>query len=271
MNTAISPRRKGAEHDKMALIWLHRAGWLRPRELGLLLWPGDKNAITYGERLVRKMKKNGMVLARELPEQAGQAVVLAAGGVRLLGTHDIAATSGKDIGDMVNNRWVPPATWRHDLMAIGVLCKFRELGYEVFPEREIRMNHGETVEFAGKTLDKIPDGLARHEDGRCVWIEVENAKKSGKKNMVPLATALVAAARRIMSPIMGMQPTGALVAYRPDAVDTRGYALNHRLRVDAALRKIPLKADITVTFLMLVMHGATVMEVTAETVRYPAG
>lgn len=256
-------------NDRDGLDWVQRFGWLRTHELGPLLWPNNSTARQQADRLARSWLKRKLVLARELPERAGRALVLASAGIRLLAEEGIEAVSGKDIGEMIPGswhpplkynrkllaKWLPPLTWRHDLLAAGVLVELSRKGYEIFPEAHIRRHAG--------ALAKVPDGLAR-KDGIVMWLEVEAARKTGKP-MRELADALCAVATREAAPVLGLRPTHALVAYRADAEDERGHTLSHRARVRAAVATAA-KRDISIMWASCTIRGAAgVGSVTLET------
>lgn len=212
-------------NDLVGLGWLSRFGWLRTAELGLLLWPTSRSARQQADRLARRWLERRLVLARELPEGAGRALVLATAGVRLLADVDALAASGKDIGIVTGETWRPPLSWRHDLLAAGVLVDLHQQGWKVFPEREIRQRAG--------NLAKFPDGLAvRGAD--VAWLEVERASKTGADGR-QLVDALCAVGAGEAVAVLEHRPTVALVAYQPDARDSRGYAIDHRARIKAAV------------------------------------
>lgn len=221
------------QNDVTGLAWVNRFGWIRTTELGPLLWPQNASARHQADRLVRRWLERGLVLARELPEGAGRALVLAQGGVDLLSEHDVRAASGKDIGKVVrwhppkiwHPDWLPPKTWRHDLLAAGLLVELHRQGWTVYPEREIRQRGG--------WLAKVPDGLAV-KGSEVAWLEVERAHKTGKQGR-ELIDALCAVGAGEAAAVLGHRPTVAMVAYQPDARDSRGCALDHRARIKSAV------------------------------------
>lgn len=221
----MNPHSQSIQNDLDGLSWLHRFGWLRSHELGPLLWPSSRYARHQAHRLARSWRARGLVLERELPARAGRALVLAAAGVRLLAGAGIAAATGKDFGETHSGRWVPPATWRHDLLATRVLVDLYLKGFEVLPEAYIRRHAGH--------LAKLPDGLAV-QDGRVIWLEVEMARKTGPA-MRMLADALCAIGEGSAAAVLGHKPTDALVAYQAGVQDERGHALSHRQRVSRAV------------------------------------
>ncbi len=215
---------KRKQNDIEGLSWVHRFGWIRTTELGPLLWPGSA-ARHQADRLARDWIARGLVLARTLPEGAGHALVLATAGARLLADDGIRASTGKDIGIVTGETWRPPLSWRHDLLAAGVLAELHKQGWKVFPEREIRQRQSD--------LAKFPDGLAvRGAD--VAWLEVERATKTGP-NGRQLTDALCAVGAGESVAVLEHRPTLGLVAYQPDARDSRGYAIDHRARIKAAV------------------------------------
>ncbi|WP_313818822.1 hypothetical protein [Cupriavidus sp.] len=209
-----------------ALHWVHRFGWLRATELGILMWPQHASQQVLGSRLAKQLVERQLVIERRLPEGAGRALVLAAAGVRLLAEIGVGATSGKDIGKELGEHWIPALSWRHDLAAHGVLAALYKNGYEVFPELELRRQVGR--------IAKLPDGLAR-KGGDVLWLEVESARKSGPE-MRKLAAAVCAVADGAMPPVVDLTPTVPMVAYYADATDERGHQLDHRARVTRAVQ-----------------------------------
>jgi len=178
------------EHAARALVHLSRFGWLRATELGRLLHPGQSHSRKYAEAHLRKLSQLQLVIARQLPGAgAGRAYVLSSRGASLLNDWrgEIAYTTGKDWGSMVGGVWSPPASWRHDLIATGVLSFLSEHGFDVYPESYLRRIEPDA--------SKHPDGLiANRQKGFSMWLEVENARKSGR-NIDRLVVALAKASR----------------------------------------------------------------------------
>lgn len=231
------------QNDLQGLGWVNRFGWIRTTELGPLLWPGNPSARHQADRLARSWLERGLVLARALPEGAGRALVLAQGGVDLLDSHGVKATLGKDIGKLIKDPkwhppilkyeplWLPPKTWKHDLLAAGLLVELHKQGWTVHPEREIRQRSG--------WLAKLPDGLAV-KGSEVAWLEVERASKTGADGR-QLTDALCAVGAGEAAAVLGHRPTVALVAYQPNARDSRGYAIDHRARIRSAVAEMSKK------------------------------
>lgn len=235
MNTApqsapavhISSQALRTQNDLKGLSLLHRFGWLRAPELGKLFWPTQEHASVRVNRLVRSWAERKLVLVRRLPEGAGQAVVLSEAGARLLRDYaDMDAKSGKDWGETRGAMWVPALTWKHDLIATGVLAELSKRGYEIRTERELRE--------AEPKRSAVPDGLAWRQ-GDTIWVEVEHARKSGPK-MRFLALKLSQISDPDGAMIADRRVTTAMVVYRAEGTeDERGFRVDHRSRVSSAI------------------------------------
>lgn len=244
----MTPFQQREQNDIDGLQLVHRFGWLRSLELGKLMWPHNSSSRHQADRLIRSWLERGLVISRELPLGSGRAVVLAAGGVRLLADFGIQSSSGKDIGQIVDKKWQPPASWKHDLIATGVQAELTKAGYYTIPEYDIRRR-------AGNSLIKIPDGiLINEEKEQVVWLEVEYARKTGKA-MKELAEALVAVAHQESKTILGYKPTHALVAFAQESQDERGYKLNHQDRVRTAVAEAA-KEDVQINWAICDISGA---------------
>lgn len=234
-------------NDIDALRFVHQFGWLRIAELGMLMKPHTNTSLEAGARLARNLAKRQLVLLRRLPDGAGQALVLASAGARLLAENGISAVTGKDLGKALNETWIPSLSWRHDILAHGVLCDLHRQGYQVIPETEIRRQAGATT--------KLPDGLvlAPGAESRWLILEVENARKSGP-NMNRLAETVVRVANGEYE-IVGKRPVGCLIAFWKDSRDERGYQLDHRHRVARAVASVSY-GDVPLTLLECTRKGS---------------
>lgn len=263
MNTLVTQHL----NDLKALQAIHRFGFLRAAELGRLMWPGNATNKQQGQRLLRKLIERGLVIQRDLPLRAGQAAVLAQAGVRLLAREGISSSTGKDIGSFPGQHktgdaeappaapsqqlvWQPPASWRHDVYASGVLTLLMERGWTVMPEAEVRRR-------AGRKMAKLPDGLARDPEGNWWWLEQERARKSGPA-MRQLADALIAVSDQAVS-VAGVRPVGALLAYveaEASKDEQTGHAIDHKARVISAIQA-RAKSAVRVTFVpcKVELHG----------------
>lgn len=241
-------------NDLKGLRAVHQCGYLRAAELGRLVWPEQAASRKSAEHLIRSWLARRLVIARELPQRHGRVVVLAAAGVRLLAEDGISAASGKDIGQRPGQHldWEPPATWRHDLMALGVLSHLKARGWSVMPEPEVRRH--------AIGMAKLPDGMARDPLGRWWWLEVENTRKSGPA-MRLLADAVIATSEEQVV-IAGMRPVGTLLAFT-DSVSELGHHIDHKARVIAAV-EAKAKNPVQVMFASMVTRGFGVESIALE-------
>ena len=100
---------RSAVIDIQGLTALWDFGWLRPQELGRLLWPEATHQVKYAERIARRWSEKGLVLSRKLPAHNGTAMVLSESGARLLRESiGVAVQSGKDWGETRNGAWMAP-------------------------------------------------------------------------------------------------------------------------------------------------------------------
>lgn len=240
---------RSAVIDIQGLTALWDFGWLRPQELGRLLWPEATHQVKYAERIARRWSEKGLVLSRKLPAHNGTAMVLSESGARLLRESiGVAAQSGKDWGETRNGAWMAPRWWRHDLIANSLLSILAASGHHVIPERKLRRENRSA---------KIPDGLAISPDGKDIfWIEIESARKSGRP-MREMAHYMTRVATGKAPTLSGIKANKVLVGYVKDIVDERGYRLDHRARTLGAIRAMA-PADLKVTTCELSLKGAAV-------------
>ena len=239
-----SPFEQRRLKDAKGLLFVYQFGWLRTAELGKLMWPNNPDNRHAADRLARSWIERQVVIVRDLPDGAGRALVLAAAGVRLLAESNIKAESGKSIGRTDDDGWLPPASWRHDLIAHGVLCELHRRGYQIYPEMELRRRAG--------GHPKIPDGFAA-KGNEGIWLEVENARKSGYE-MRKLADALDIVASGQAASIAGFKPTNAMVAFLPSAIDERGYNVSHQTLILHAIQAIA-KNDVSIYWTKCTLRG----------------
>lgn len=247
---------KRRQNDLAGLLFVHHFGWLRAIELGALLFPKNATSAEAANRIIRGWEKRRLVIVRELPDRAGKAVVLATAGVRFLQENGHQASSGKDLGSTSGGEWKPPASWRHDLIAAGVLAELRKMGYGVIPEAELRRKASD--------CPKLPDGVLRSPDGAWIWLEVEHARKTGR-SLRDLGKALALASAGEIKAIAGVSCTAALVAYCV-TTDERGYQINHKERVLKAISEHAQK-PLEVLIARCEMSGAGVASLTLEKTR----
>jgi hypothetical protein len=166
----------------LKLIW--RFGWLRPQELGLLLWPNSKSAATQGRNFGKKIIDESLVITRTLPFGMGTALVLSPNGVRLLSDDIQHDTPKKEraFGKMIDGKFIHPHDLIHDLNAITFLIalKYKYKDAKIWSEREIKRNYKNA-----DLLGKIQDGMFTV-NGKTYLLEGERTGKRGKEleNMI---------------------------------------------------------------------------------------
>lgn len=241
------------QNDIWGLYWVSQFGWLRPVELGLLLWPdaSKSSATKQANRLVLHWRKNRFVIERVLPGRCGRALVLARNGVRYLAEEaGIVAQTGKDIGrfpDDESGEWLPPISWKHDILAASFLVALNGNGWEIKPENAIRRELSGAA-AARKTTTKnakIPDGIATKE-GKTAWIEVESSSKTGAPAK-HLARNLIAAASGNLS-VLGFDFNKVFVVYDPNSTNYKGYRIDHKYRITQAISEELLIPKVAITF-----------------------
>lgn len=255
------------EIEVNALRHIHRHGWLRASELGLMLF--KQHTKKYASRLVAKLKADKCVLERQLPDGLGKALVLAKNGVMRLKENGIEAKSGKDWGTLSDNKFTPPRLYKHDLLVSAVLANLYQKGYRHITERTV------LEQPTANLLFKVPDAILQLPDNSYGWLEVESARKSGKSyvrkgylkqagHFQKLIDALIKAA--LGTTVLGLPITSAFVAYDINAKDELGYAINHRARIEKALREQAV-IDFEIKFVGVERSGGTVIDMQIETVK----
>lgn len=216
---------QGFELDVKGLEFIGRFGWLTVEALARLMYPNSQHQMVYARRLIRKWLNKKYVLKRQ-PSNQVDAYVLAENGIDFMWL-DVGQSfkTGKNWGEYKNGIWMPPTTWRHDLLAHHILASQFERGSEVWSEYEIRQNY--------RKLKKIPDGLIKNEDG-VFWLEVEYARKTGTK-MTEMVNALNDVEIENAPSLFGQTPTIPAVGYLTNLRDDRGHKIDHRTRVMNAL------------------------------------
>lgn len=250
------PRLDAGENAAEALRLVAYFGWLRAAELGRLLYPKNEHGRKYAETHLRKLLTLRYVLARPLPgKDAGRAYVLTQRGANWL--NDLAEKPtyepGTKWGEVRDGVWSPPASWRHDLLAVGLLALLREAGWRVIPEAVIRK--GLTAS------DKLPDGIAYLEGDkrRCLWIEVENQRKSGQQLEHMLRTVAKIERGKCDTQYLGVPPfTQALIAVPLGAKDERGHNINHAERIKNMVKKLGVSSTLQLLICELKLRGVGV-------------
>jgi hypothetical protein len=237
-------------NDLNGLTWINRFKFLRPLELARLLWPsGDpKHLMTYGSRITSRWLDEGLVIRRILPKRAGTAFLLSERGANFLRNEGIDARSGKGWGTRENDKWRPPASWEHDLLATGLITLlYQKKGFKVIPDHQLRVENPLT--------SKIPDGLLVSGKAK-VWLEIESKTKKSS-DMTRMAESLAKVMFDKADILSGIKANVSVVGYSLSATDSRNYKIDHKLRIVNALKK-KLDRDQTFMFLQILTKGKTV-------------
>jgi hypothetical protein len=177
------------ENEIKILRSLYRFGWLRTRDLAVLVWQRWKNrpesacpnllqaeptqsGLRMAQRTLKRMKSRRLVLDALAPD--GSVIyTLAEAGVRVLSHLGLAAASGKDL-----IRGVSAGYFRHRCIANEIAIAAIVQGYRISTEREIARGLwlGKANGYGGKK----PDVLIRH-DKSAWWVEVEKSRKNTKE------------------------------------------------------------------------------------------
>lgn len=194
-------------NDELGLTAVAKFGWLRPREIGNVLWANNKTRHIAGARIARRWLKERLVIERSLPYGLGNAYVLSQRGADYLAAEtaygdEYIVKSGKKIGDHIEqseSAWVPTLSWRHDLLSNGFLTLVMGNGGRVVSELELRRE--------SQPGEKIPDGLYSTDSLREGWLAIET-ERAGKWS----ASARAVAASIVNSSLHGSVVCGRQVA-----------------------------------------------------------
>jgi hypothetical protein len=212
------------ENEIRVLRALHRAGWLRTRDLAALCFLGrwaskpsgppglgptlpTASAVRMAQRTMRRLRDSRLVISAQAPD--GSIIyALSEGGARLLKDAGVSAVSGKDLV-----RDFSAAYFRHRCIANQIAISGIVQGFRVSTEREIARGLwlGGEAGIAGKR----PDVLLR--SGNQVWhVEVEHSRKS-QRDYAALLTWLTKVLRDKMRPdgclLLGVGLTWAKVVF----------------------------------------------------------
>lgn len=251
------------ETEVRALQLIHEHKWLRPTELGIFLF--KTHTRKYASKLLTKLRKDHLVIERQLPERQGKALLLAKNGAQLLRENGVeSAKSGKDWGTLTDKEFKPSLTYKHDLLVSATAASLCS-DYAFTTERTLEEY------LKGVLPPKIPDGLLKAEGDSYIWLEVESARKTGrqytKKGYQPqaghfqkLINALIDAARGTTWGVVGREfrIKGACVAYDINAKNELGHKIDHRGRIERAI-KAQIASDIEIMFVGLELSPTLVV------------
>jgi hypothetical protein len=165
---------------------LHRFGWLRSRDLAVLVWSSwrsqppkagpslvpltpNASSLRMAQRTIRRMKSRRLLLSAQAPD-GGVLYGLAESGARLLQRQGVPAKSGKDLVRRYSSQHYLHRCVANEV-AIGGIVE----GYRVATEREIAQ--GLWLGGSAGVKGKRPDVLLR-DGNRAYWIEVERSSRN---------------------------------------------------------------------------------------------
>ncbi len=180
-------RRVAADNEVRILRALHRFGWLRTRDLAVLVWStwarNPKGELSFAQveptasqlrmaqRTLRRLLEQRMVLRATAPDGA-QIYAVAEPGARRLQDVGLPAASGKDLV-----RSFSASYYRHRCIANAIAVASIVQGYRVSTEREI--SRGAWAGGENGLAGKKPDVLLRS-GSAWTWVEVERSRRNAK-------------------------------------------------------------------------------------------
>lgn len=187
MNKNNNPIRIAELNQLTVLRYLHRFGWLRTRDIAILVWQSRQrtpatpptllptaptpSALRMAQRTVARMSEKKLILKAKAPN-GSVLYALSESGARLLRNIGMPATSGKDA-----IRKSSAAHFLHRCIANEIAISGLLDGYKVSTENEILR-----ARWFGKEngwLNKKADVILRNKQ-ILYWVEVERSRKNQK-------------------------------------------------------------------------------------------
>lgn len=192
INLSTSKRRPDGrlvaqETERRTLRALHRFGWLRTRDIAVLVhtrWASKPaaepslapitataSALRMAQRSLRRMREARLLLSAQGPD-GSTLYALAEPGVRALRSLGVDSASGKDA-----MRGISGGYYRHRCISNEIAIAGIVQGLRVSTEREIAQGFwmGGAAGIAGKR----PDVLWRNRDA-CDWVEVQRSRPNAR-------------------------------------------------------------------------------------------
>lgn len=164
---------------------LHRFGWLRSRDIAILIWRSwrsqppksgptlapltpSASSLRMSQRTIRRMRDRRLVLSAKAPD-GGVLYGLSESGARFLQGQGVPAKSGKDLMRRYSSQHYVHRRVANEVAISGIVE-----GYRTATEREIAQ--GFWIGGSAGVFGKRPDALLR--DGQqAYWIEVERSRR----------------------------------------------------------------------------------------------
>lgn len=183
----MNTQKRSAENKANILRAINRFGWLRTRDIAVLIWskwkrpdlaaqfevsgaiPPSQSQLRMAQRTLKTMHSEGLLLVADAPD-GSRMYGLSAKGAQILGFKGVDAASGKD-------QVRPPSLgyFRHRCISNEIAIAAITAGYRVSTEREIAKG---TWRWGKEGLyGKLPDVLVKARD-HFYWIEVERSRRN---------------------------------------------------------------------------------------------
>lgn len=224
-------------------------GWVTTDLASRWVWPTPWGAeeVTRrkkAEALIRRAVSTNLLLPRPLGGRR-HAYVLTRSGAERARTR---LSLGTGWGRMVDGEWSPPRDFEHaERGARFIVWMTARNGYLTRTEHQIAK--------ANPRASKLPDGLISPDGQEWIWLEVENARKSGAE-MRHMAKELIdielghGRSLALGEGVQGrVQPRRAMIVLPPDThQDDRGYLLSHQQRIENAVHNQCPAAPVALEF-----------------------
>lgn len=250
----------------LGLTAIAKFGWLRPREVGNVLWAKNESRHIAGARITRQWLDEGLVIQRLLPHGFGHAYVLSKLGANFVNGeteygYEHEVKSGKKIGDHINqagSSWIPSMSWRHDLLSNGFLTLVMGFGGRVVSELELRR------ESTGS--EKIPDGLYSTDTLRDNWMAIETERSAKWSKDAQAVSKSIVNTALYESQVNGRRILGTVVLYEDPMVPHWGDEcrpiINHLDRIARRCKSIVPDGDhFNLVGIPLVTSGGAVVDI----------
>lgn len=183
----MNTQKRSAENKANILRAINRFGWLRTKDIAVLIWskwkrydstaqfevsgaiPPSQSQLRMAQRTLKTMHLEGLLLVADAPD-GSRMYGLSAKGAQILGFKGVDAASGKD-------QVRPPSLgyFRHRCISNEIAIAAITAGYRVSTEREIAKG---AWRWGKEGLyGKLPDVLVKARD-HFYWIEVERSRRN---------------------------------------------------------------------------------------------
>lgn len=174
-------RQIAASNETAILIYLHRFGWLKTRQIAALVWPesAEGGGYSMAQRTLRRLKLARKVIAKIAPDGA-TIYALGRGGAQLL-RETTEIEDAKTTRDCMRSL---PA-YDHRALANDLAIAWIAQGKTAWTEHEVQTGRAPVKVHRGKIPDLLLDWsektVAADDEVVLAWVEVENTWKSNRE------------------------------------------------------------------------------------------